>query len=327
MSAETNTTAPVTTDPALPPTDSTTSSSTKSSTSNLPITPEMPGSEKGGSGPKRQIDIPRVPTDLKSLLNTTDTTLTRLNKLLKTPGGLASFLSTTNYLLYILAHLHLTAPTRAQLLIKLNSYLGRSIPKIAPGAVSPTTPSTPLLPLALTLGDLRTTLRLTGLIPLYVLLKSLIKSNEPDTLSYTIKLAQCASYITFQALENISHLTNKTVINANWTNARFSRLGGTTKMMTWSCRAWLCGITCDFLRLFREAQLARQNGTYERMNEEEKRNVDKKWWSEFFVATSWYPMAIHYSVEGGVGLNLGMVGACGFLANLGNFLKAWEGTK
>lgn len=324
MSAESNSTAPVTRDPALPPTDTNTGDA---KSSNLPITPEMPGSEKGGSGAKRQIDVPSVPTDVKSLLNTTDSTIVRLNKLLKTPGGLASFLSTTNYALYILAHLHTTAPTRAQLLIKLNSFLGRALPKIPPNAVAPTAPGSPLLPLALTLGDLRTTLRLTGLIPLYVLLKSLIKSNEPDSISYAIKLAQCASYITFQGLENVYHLTNKTVINANWTNARFARLGGNTMLMTWSCRAWLAGITCDFLRLLREAQLARQSGSYDKLNAEEKRAADKKWWSEFFVATSWYPMAIHYSVDGGIGLNLGMVGACGFLANLGNFLKAWEGTK
>lgn len=320
MSAENSTTA----DPALPPTDINTAD-TKSSS--LPITPEMPGTEKGGSGPKKQIDVPSIPTDLKSLLSTTDSTLTRLNTLLKTPGGLASFLSTTNYFLYILAHLHTTAPTRAQLLIRLNTLLGRPSPKIPAGAISPSAPTSPLIPLALTLGDLRTTLRLTGLIPLYVLLKSLIRSSEPDKVTYAIKLAQCASYITFQALENIHHLTNKTVINANWTNARFARLGGNASLVTWSCRAWLAGVTCDFLRLLREAQLARQNGTYERLNVEQKREADKKWWSEFLVASSWYPMAVHYSVVGGIGLNLGVVGACGFLANLGNFLRAWEGTK
>lgn len=326
MSAEPNATAPVTADPALPPTDSNSNSNDLNS-SNLPVNPAMPGSEKSGSGPKRQIDVPSVPNEVKSLLDRTDSTLVRLNKLLKNPGGLASFLSTTNYALYILAHLHTTAPTRAQLLIKFNSLLGRAVPKIAPGAVSPSAPTSPILPLALTLGDTRTTLRLTGLIPLYVLLKSLIKSTDPDRISYTIKLAQVVSYLTFQALENVSHLTNKTVINANWTNTRFARVGGHAKLMTWSCRAWLCGITCDFLRLFREAQLGRQSGRYERMNEEEKREADKKWWSEFFVATSWYPMAIHYSVEGGIGLNMGVVGLCGFMANLGNFLKAWEGTR
>lgn len=326
MSAESNATAPVTADPALPPTDSASNSSDLSS-SHLPVNPAMPGSEKSGSGPKRQVDVPSVPNEVKSLLDRADSTLVRLNKLLKAPGGLASFLSTTNYALYILAHLHTTAPTRAQLLIKLNSFLGRAAPKVAPGAVAPSAPTSPILPLALTLGDTRTTLRLTGLIPLYVLLKSLLKSSDPDRISYTIKLAQVASYIVFQALENVFHLTNKTVVNANWTNARFARVGGHAKLMTWSCRAWLCGISCDFLRLFREAQLGRQTGRYERMNADEKREADRKWWSEFFVAASWYPMALQYAVEGGIGLNMGMIGLCGFMANLGNFAKAWQATK
>lgn len=288
--------------------------------------PEMPGSDKSGAS-NRHIALPNVPTDLKSLVNSTDETITQLNKLLKAPGGLGSFLSTTNYGLYILAYLHSTAPSRAEILARLASALGRPAPKVAPAAASATAPPSPLVPLALTLGDLRTTLRLTGLIPLYVLLKSLVKSNEKDTVSYGIKIAQCLSYMTFQLLENVYHLTNKTVIDANWTNARFARLGGNAKLVTWSCRAWLMGITCDFLRLFREAQLARQDGTYAQMNEEQKREADKKWYSELFVAMSWYPMAVHYSVEGGIGLNLGMVGACGFFANLGNFLKAWHAAK
>ncbi|KAK5085975.1 hypothetical protein LTR05_005265 [Lithohypha guttulata] len=323
MSAEPNVHGDRTADPALPPTDL-----KNEKGASLPVAPEMPGADDGSKS-KREIGLPNVPTDLKSILYTADDTIVRLNKLLKTPGGLATFLSTTNYGLYILAHLHSTAPSRAEILTKLATALGRTPPKapIAPVPQAAGLPASPLIPLALTLADLRTTLRLTGLIPLYVLLKSLVKSKEPDQITYFIKITQCLSYMTFQFLENVLHLTNKTVIASTWTNARFTRLGGTTKLMTWSCRAWLAGITCDFLRLFREAQLARQTGSYQKLNEEQKREADKKWWTEFFVATSWYPMAIHYSVEGGIGLNLGMVGACGFFANLGNFLKAWEGTK
>lgn len=293
----------------------------------------MPGSEKNGNN-ARSINLLSVPTDFKSLLNTTDDAIGRLGKLLKSPGGLQSFLSTTNYGLYILAHVHATSPSRAELLAKLATFLGRTPPKTAPSPASTSAaaaagvPATPLLPLALTIGDLRSTLRLIGLIPLYSLLKSLIKNPDPDTPTRIIKLAQCLSYMTFQLSENIYHLTNKTVINANWTNTRFARFGGNAKLMTWACRAWLSGISCDFLRLFREAQLARQHGAkYQSLNEEEKKEADRKWYSELFVAMSWYPMAIHYSVEGGIGLNLGMVGACGFLANLGNFMKLWEETK
>lgn len=286
----------------------------------------MPGSDKSNSGSGRHIALPK---DLSSILNTGDDIIVRLNKLLKTPGGLQSFLSTTNYGLYILAHLHSQSPSRAQIIARLATALGRTpskTPVANPSAAAAGVPLTPLLPLALAISELRTTLRLTGLIPLYVLLKSLIRSKEPDRITYFIKLTQCLGYIGFQLLENIAHLTNKTVIASSWTNARFARLGGTAKLATWSCRSWLVGITCDFLRLARESQLAKQNGTYAKLNAEEKREVDRKWWSEALVATSWFPMAVHYSVEGGIGLNLGVIGACGFFANLGNFLKAWDST-
>ena len=324
MSAEPNVNAQTTADPALPPTNLETSNP---KSNNLPVAPEMPGTEK--NSPSNKMSRSSFPTDLKSLANVTDDTLVHLNKLLKTPGGLQAFLSTTNYGLYILAYLHSTSPSRAELLSRLATYLGRTPPTaaISKAPIDPLVPASPLSPLALTIADLRTTLRLTGLIPLYVLLKSLIRSKEPDSITYTIKLVQCLGYMTFQLLENISHLTNKTVLASTWTNTRFARLGGHAKLTTWSCRGWLVGITCDVLRLAREAQLARQTGSYARLSEDEKKEVDRKWWSEAFVNMSWYPMALHYSVEGGIGLNLGMVGACGFFANLGNFLKAWDGAK
>ncbi|KAJ9654387.1 hypothetical protein H2198_006549 [Neophaeococcomyces mojaviensis] len=330
MSAEANVPAPTNADPALPPSDLSASKSNEIKHSSLPISPEMPGTE-GKNNAVGPIHFPSLPSDFKSVLSTTDDTVTRLSKLLKTSGGLTSFLSTLNYALYIAAYAHMAAPTRAQVLTFISKYVpGRAVPKIAPGALQPSEPSTPLLPLALTIGDLRTTLRLTSLIPMYVLLKTLIKTRNTakDKIGHTIQLAQCLCYMGFQLLENVAHLTNKTVINTNWTNARFARLGGSARLGIWSCRSWMAGVTLEFFRLFREAQVARESGSaYSKMNQEEKREADKKWWAELFVATSWYPMAVHYSVDGGIGLNLGMVGCAGFFANLGNFLKAWEGTR
>lgn len=60
---------------------------------------------------------------------------------------------------------------------------------------------------------------------------------------------------------------------------------------------------------------------------EEDASVDKKWWSQLFVASSWLPMAVHYSVEGGIGLNLGIVGLLGVMAGAETFRAQWEATK
>lgn len=325
MSAEPNANAPRSADPALPPT---TDSNKEKTGLNTSAGPEMPG-----SAPRdKNLSLSSLPIDLrpKSLLSTADATLTRLNAVLKQPTGLAAFLSTTNYALYILTHAHLTSPTRAQVINTLRTTFGLPASKIPPAALKPAAPTSPLLPLALTLADLRTTLRLTGLIPLYIALKSLIKTRNQakDKVTYAIQLAQVLSYMTFQFIENVYHLTNKTVINSNWTNTRFARLGGLEKLVTWSCRAWCSGITFEFLRLARQTQLANQPGSdYSKMDANAKKEADKKFWTDLFVATSWYPMAWHYSVEGGIGLNLGMVGCCGFFANVGNFLRLWQETQ
>lgn len=328
MSAETNTPGQTAAnaDPALPPVDL--SSRPSAASKELPIEPEMPGtSEKDAS---KTITLPYLPSDIKSLVQTADSGISRLNTLIKTPGGLQSFLSTSNYALYILSYAHMAAPSRARVIAKISELLGRPSTKIAPGAIAPTAPSTPLLPLALAISDLRTTLRLTGLIPLYCLLKSILanRNKAKDSITYYIQLTQCLGYIGFQLLENVYQLTAKTVLTTDFTNTRFARLGGQAKLVTWSCRSWMLGITCDFLRLAREAQLAQQPGSkYSTMSAEEKKTADAKWWSELMVATSWYPMAIQYSVEGGIGLSLGAIGCCGFFANVGNFLKLWATTK
>ena len=97
----------------------------------------------------------------------------------------------------------------------------------------------------------------------------------------------------------------------------------------WSCRAWLVGVSSDFFRLGREAQLLQQRKDRgETISESESKEIDRKWWAEFMTAASWMPVAVHYSVEGGLkGMNLGIVGLCGVSAGLNNFRAAWGATK
>lgn len=321
MSAEPNVEAPGQVDPALPPSGTTNSEAS----THLPVPPEMPGAEG------KSISIPNaIQKEVSYLTNNADEILTRLNKLLTIPGGVSSLLSTANYTLYLLAYLHSVAPTRAKIIATLSRYLGRAAPKTPAGALSPAAPQSPLLTLALVLGETRTTLRLLGLFPMYVWLTTLIRTrkNPSDRITHTISLVQCTSYMTFQLLENTLHLTNKGVLSP--TNAIHSRLNKPPgKLMTYACRAWLSGISCDFLRLIREAQLNSQKRSRagEKISDEEQKQIDAKWWSEFVVAASWYPMALHYSIEGGVGLTLGMIGLCGIGANMANFRKMWESTK
>jgi hypothetical protein len=248
--------------------------------------------------------------------------LTSCYRTIKTTAGFSASLSSLNYSLYLLAYLHAQAPSRATLIARLSKILGRDV-KLPPKALAPTT--SPLLPLGLMVADFRTTLRLTGLLSLYALLKSLLLQKGGDPLKHKILLVQCLGYIGFQATENILQLTNKGVLQPTLV-ARLGGAGGAANVMKWACRSWLVGVSTDFFRLWRDATLMRERKTRERVSREEEEQFDAKWWADLQTCTAWLPVAIHYSVEGGLtGMNQGIVGFCGLMAGLNNFRAAWKG--
>ena len=118
--------------------------------------------------------------------------------------------------------------------------------------------------------------------------------------------------------------------------------GDQGKAMLWACRAWLVGVSCDFLRVLRQATLIQQRrraaettegqadarANVEKAGKKERDEEDAKWWRELIVPLSWLPVAIHYSVEGGLpGMNLGVIGFCGVMAGLGKTQEFWSATK
>ena len=171
-------------------------------------------------------------------------------------------------------------------------------------------------------ADFRATLRLTGLLSLYALLKSLINQKGGDPTKHKILLLQCCGYIGFQFLENVLQLTNKGVLSGKLV----TRLGGPATAMKWACRSWLVGVSTDFLRLWREAALLRERKAKgETISTKEQEDFDRKWWTDLQTCTAWLPVAIHYSVEGGLtGMNSGIVGFCGLMAGINNTRAAWK---
>ena len=245
--------------------------------------------------------------------------------MIKTTAGLGAALSTLNYSIYLAAYLHANAPTRAAIIAYISRLLGRTPEKAPAGVLAPTVRTSFLTPLGATISDTRTTLRLTGLIPLYIWTKTLLSKKslkDMDPVLHRIALIQCAGYIGFQALENVYHLVGKTVVPATFVEAR----GGVAKWVAWSCRAWTVGVASDFLRLWREAELDKDK----RWNKstQEREEFDNKWWREFMVAAYWMPVAIHFSLfpEGIPGMNTGLVGFFGLMAGLNNFRNQWAAT-
>ncbi|KAF2234327.1 hypothetical protein EV356DRAFT_576770 [Viridothelium virens] len=284
-----------------------------------------------------------------SLAAQADSVVLRLNKLIGSPGGLSSLLSTSNYALYLIAHLRTQTPFLArfsQLFLHTLNYK-RPIPPTKP----PPTPSTvaaisPLLSLASLISKTRTNLRLLGLPAIYATLRALLtKTSGPtdDALLHRITITQCLGYFAFQLLENIYVLIEAGVIPKSFLD-RFARGGKADvgRVMLWSCRAWLVGVSCDLLRVLREAVLMRRRREVAGSGDEQgdaRTNVEKggkremddedaKWWRELIVPVSWLPVAVHYSLEGGVpGMNMGIMGLCGMIAGIGKTQALWAATK
>ncbi|KAF2875247.1 hypothetical protein BDV95DRAFT_515433 [Massariosphaeria phaeospora] len=282
-----------------------------------------------------------VSDDALSAAQRIDRLILRVNKLLASPSGLSSFLSTFNYTLYILAYLQTKTPSASAYARKLLALLKSSPVKpptttlIANGA----TPS--LAALAVLISRTRTTLRLFGLFPLYAWLRTLLAGpkSDADPVLHRIALLQASSYFTYQALENVSVLADHGVVSKSFI-ARINRGEPTTaRVYLWAYRAWLAGVSCDFLRLGREAHLetnrryirskmredGRELATYQ---DEEDQKVDAKWWTDFMIASAWLPMALHFSSgKGGLpGWNLGWMGMCGLVAGSPRMSGLWAST-
>lgn len=245
--------------------------------------------------------------------------------MIKTTAGLGAALSTLNYSLYIAAYLHAQSPTRAAVIAYISRIVGRASKAPVVAAPATTAAATSFLtPLGALISDTRTSLRLTGLIPLYIWMKTLLSrktSKEMDPALHRIALLQCAGYIGFQLIENIYHLAGKGVVPVSVLEKR----GGVAKWVAWSCRAWLVGVSSDFLRLWREAELEKSRAATR--SAKEKEEFDRKWWNEFMTAAYWLPVAVQYSnYPEGVGLNTGVIGFLGMMAGLTNFRNAWAAT-
>ncbi|TKA64377.1 hypothetical protein B0A55_10346 [Friedmanniomyces simplex] len=270
----------------------------------------------------------RAPPRLLQLAATPDRVILRLNKLLATPGGLSSFLSTFNYTLYLLAYLESKS---GSLRTKLFQLLNRT--SAVPALTSQGAQASHIAALGTMLSSTRTTLRLFGLFPMYAWLRQLMQGPKPgqDQVLYTTAVTQCLLYMTFQFLENVGLLTDYKALPGSATTRWTASSGGTTKKIyLWSYRAWMGGVLCDVVRLLREAQLERnkrsQRGGSE-VSVKEDEEVDKKWWSQMVVPLSWLPVAMQFSKEGGIpGFNLGIMGACGAMAGLGKAADLWAST-
>jgi len=275
----------------------------------------------------------RVPSQVLSIARTPDKLILRINKLLASPGGLSSFLSTFNYTLYLLAFLEAkSGPLQARLYALLSRVTGKPATGVLSAGIAA---QSRIAALATLLSSARTTLRLFGLFPMYAWFRQLMQGPKPgqDQVLYATSLTQCSLYMTFQFLENVGLLTDHAVLPESYT-ARWSVNASpkkTSKIFLWAYRAWFGGVLCDLVRLAREAQIERSKRAsktdVDASTRKADEEVDKKWWSDVVVPLAWTPVALQFSTEGGVSwFNLGIMGACGGLAGVSRLASLWAQT-
>jgi Peroxisomal biogenesis factor 11 (PEX11) len=227
----------------------------------------------------------------------------------------------------MLAYFEARSPARSAF---LRRFIKLTNPQLRPSRDSVSESASPLKTLATLISDTRMALRLTALLPLYVWLQELLKDNKrQDQYLRALSLTQCLSYIVYQFTENVAFLADRRVISQKW----LEKKGGSTRWWMISNRAWLAGVSCDFLLLFRKAYIERESRRSARKTDEEaeilaQQSFDRAWWNDVFVASCWLPLCVHYSLQDGLkGVGTGVVGLLGFMAGIQSFMAQWAKTE
>jgi len=122
------------------------------------------------------------------------------SRLVKTTAGLGAALSTLNYSIYLAAYLHSKAPIRAAFVAYISRLIGRTLEKLPAGVLASSARTLFFTPLGALVSDTQTTLRLTGLLPLYLGLKTLLSKKvltEMDPVLHRVVVVQLVGYVGF----------------------------------------------------------------------------------------------------------------------------------
>ena len=244
---------------------------------------------------------------------------------------LGSILTTFNYALYLCAYFDAKAHKLKTNVLSLISPLKGAAVVLA-GPTQAETSS--FAKLGSVFSNARATLRLFGLLPLYVKARKLMNDSEGmDQALHFIESLQCSFFAAFQLLENLAFLTNSGVFSAHGLGRLLGSPGGKRVAMMYKIahRAWFLGIVCDFVRLLREAQLFFhkkhvQNG--EITQEEAEKAV--QWYYEWIRPLAWLPIGWKLSAwtdDAVAGVHMGFQGIAGVLADLRKTSLLWHATE
>ncbi|KAJ5783048.1 hypothetical protein N7457_004822 [Penicillium paradoxum] len=282
------------------------------------------GKASSGSCPKRQ---------LLAALTTTDVTIRRLDLLLSSASGQERVLATVNYVASMLHHLTASAPW-----IALQARLGilaRLRGRVPTKNVTPASSNSKFAALCALASETRYTLRLFGLLPLWIWGADTLKSPPADSILHALTILQVISNVGYQILENVGYLATKGIISKRWVD----KYGGSAKFDMWSCRGWLGHIFLQFFVLWRQSVLRRKRvaaqraaaGTVEnketKAEDNEALRLEIRAWRKSLVNNVfWAPLCLHWSLEKGIGIPASLSGVMSFCAGAWSLHDSWAAT-
>ncbi|KAJ5239207.1 hypothetical protein N7468_003826 [Penicillium chermesinum] len=288
-----------------------------------------PGSEKNVGSPIGEKAISRQ--RLLAALTATDVTVRRLDQFLSTTGGEERALALINYVAAILHHLSASAPwiaaqTRLGLVARAK---GRSAPSKTPSEASLRWKA-----LSSLASETRYTLRLFGLIPLWVWGSETIKNPPADPVLHALTLGQVISNVVYQFLENAAYLASKGIISKRF----IEKYGGVAKWDLWSIRGWFGHIFLQFFVLWRErvlrnrrlaAKKAAGGAKSQELSAEEAEQLRleiRNWKKSLVNNVVWAPLCLHWCLEKGIGIPDSLHGLISLMAGAWGIGDRWVAT-
>lgn len=308
--------------------------------STLPTATASPIEEK--SDPFPTGEEPAHPSTLSLALSESDRFVTRVLKVIATPGGMDRILCTAAYTLQLTSAIinnrlnHATERLAQQIAEKASTAL---LPGETVAVTFEPPPIAQLLAkcsitskkLATLISDYRIFIRLWGLLGIYAWGKSVYLDPPKDKVLRWIAYTQVALNACFQTIENRAYLAGKTIIS------REAQLQ--LKDWCWSSRFWCAHTTLEFIRLYRtkkiweaEDRAASQNkkgeGAWWSGDEEAKAKRETEvagWWKDLVVNAAYYPMTFHWSLESGLLTEI-QIGILGVIAGGTGLREVWKKT-
>lgn len=229
-----------------------------------------------------------------------------------------------NYLAGILHHLSASAPLIARLKSRTTSQ-----PSISPGAASR------LQALSSLASETRYSLRLFGLVPLWIWGSDTIKNPPADPVLRTLTILQVISNVIYQSLENAAYLTSKGVISKRFVE----KYGGVAKWDIWGLRGWFGHIFLQFFVLWREHVLRKRRLAAKRAaagnveskevntaEAEELRLEIREWKKSLINNIFWAPLCFHWCCEQGIGIPDHLHGLISLGAGIWGISDRWSAT-